>query len=106
MKRVMCWQWCLTPARLLRSQCFEKFDQSTLVLVAQARLLAEEVGTEVMPAIDDEVRALADLQQRFDQIREGLSRVLVGRARGKRLEVAFGSDEKAKRLHPLLEIDV
>src|SRR5216683_1348343 len=90
----------------MQSQGLEKFDQGTLVLVAQAGLLAKEVGAEVMPAIDDVVRALADLEQRFDQVREGLSRVLVGRARRKRFEIALGIDQKAEDFASLLEIDV
>src|SRR5450755_2276633 len=90
----------------MQSQGLEKFDQGTLVLVAQTGLLAKEVGAEVMATIDDVVRALADLEQRFDQVRKDLSRLLVGRARRKRFEVALGVDQKAKNFLPLLEIDV
>ena len=57
------------------SERLQKLDQRALVVVAQRRLLLEVAGAEVVAAIDDEVRTLAQLEQRLDQVGEDLARL-------------------------------
>ena len=47
-----------------------------------------------MAAIDDEVRTFVELQQRIDEIRENLARLVVGRVHRQRLEVVLGLEQE------------
>src|SRR6185503_20593593 len=53
-------------ARLLER--LHELDERPLVGVAQARLFLEAAGAEVVAAVHHEVRAVAEAQQRLDQV--------------------------------------
>src|SRR5271157_3900632 len=61
-----------------RSKRFEEFDQRQLVGVAQAGLLDEVAGAEVVAAVHDEVRTLAERKQLVDQIVARIGKYLGG----------------------------
>jgi hypothetical protein len=50
------------------SEGFEKLNQSAFVIIAQAGFLSVEAGPEVVSAIDDEIRALAQTHQLRNEI--------------------------------------
>ena len=78
------------------SKRLDELDQRALVLIAQPRSLRwrgiarlDVAGTEIVPAVGDEVRTLADAEQRVDRVGEDGLRLRVGRvvragARGRR----------------------
>src|SRR6516225_2520395 len=65
----------------------QKSDQRVFVGVAEAQLLLEIVGAEIVSAIDNEIRALAHRQQVIDDVAKRLARILVACVLGQRLEV-------------------
>src|SRR5262245_52413445 len=90
--------WKITSSAMARPpraalEGLEKGDQRALVVVAQPGLFLEEVGAEIVAAVDHEVRALAQLQQRVHQVGEDLLGLLVAGSRGQRLEVAIHSEQ-------------
>src|SRR5262249_2379644 len=56
----------LRRSRRFTLEGLDERDQRALVGVVQARLLGEEIRSEIVPLVDDEVRALAQLQQLLD----------------------------------------
>ena len=70
----------------------------------RGRLLAEIAGAEVVAAIDDEVRALADGQQRIDQIGEDFLRLFIARALGQALEIVLHLQQQVHNFFLMLQL--
>src|SRR5215510_12788903 len=82
----------------------QKLDQSPLVVVAEPGLFLEPVGAEVVATVHLEVGALGELQERVDEVRERLARLLVAGALGQRLEVALHLDQEVDELLLVAEL--
>src|SRR5262245_49121426 len=80
------------------SEGLQELDERPLVGVAQARLLLEAVGAEVVAAVDHEVRALAELEHGVDEVGEDLPRLIVGGAHRQLLEVVLDLDQQLEQL--------
>src|SRR5262249_36246777 len=89
------------PDGLLES--FEELDQGALVIVAQPRLLLEGAAAEVVPAVHDVVRALAELVESAAQFRELTARLLVGGLRRPRAQVGLDVEEQLGNLRAVLD---
>src|SRR6185503_16912260 len=76
------------------SERLQELDQRPLVGIAEARLLLEAVGAEVVALVDHEIRALAELEHGLDQVREDLAGLLVGGPHRQRLEVLLDLDKQ------------
>src|SRR5262249_61228927 len=102
------------PSRRRRTRCpppwpppplegLEKLDQGALVVVAQPRLLLEGAGAEVVAAVHDVVRALAELEETVPQLRELPARLLVGGLGRQRAQVVLDVEEQLKDLRAVLD---
>src|SRR5947209_12777315 len=78
----------------------EKLDQSTFVIVAQRRLLREGAGAEVMTAVNDQVRALAQLHQRLLEVGKRPGGIRIGGSAGQARKILLRPEEKLE--HTLL----
>src|SRR3954466_4830287 len=83
-------------------QGLQELDQVELLRVGQAGLLGEPVGSEVMAAIDHQVLAFAELEQRLDQVCERLARVLVAGVLRDRAQIADRLDQETQQLAVVL----
>src|SRR5262245_4308515 len=77
---------------------FEKLDQQSFVVIVEARLVLlrlQAIRPEVVPAIDDEVWTLAQLQEAIDDIlvSKDLSRLFIGCLWRDRFQCLFDFDQ-------------
>src|SRR5262249_44281644 len=75
-----------------------------LVVVVQRGLLLEAVSAEVVAAIHHKIWALAQFEQRLDEIREHLSRLFVAGVLGQRLEVIFDLEYESHEVSLVTEL--
>src|SRR5262249_37175044 len=82
----------------------QELDEGPLVVVVQRGLLLEAVSAEVVAAIHHKIWALAQFEQRLDEIREHLSRLFVAGVLGQRLEVIFDLEYESHEVSLVTEL--
>src|SRR4051812_3186280 len=86
------------PGEPFSSERLQELDQRALVVVGELRLLVEVRRAEVVTAVDDEVGALAEREQRLGEVREDLAGLRVARVPRERLEIALDREQEVNDL--------
>src|SRR5436853_2833613 len=79
-------------------ESLDELDQRPLVIVTQTWFAFERGGTEIVTAIDDEIRTLVQLEKRLRHIGKDFEQLGVGRVLRHREQIMLQPDQKAYQL--------
>ncbi len=79
-------------------ESLDELDQRVLIVIAQLRFAADQRRAEIVTTIDNEIRALVQLEKRLRQIGKNLEQLGVGSVLRHDEQVMLQSDQKAHQL--------